>query len=92
VVASKPAARLEPVREPPPQPAEAEPRQFVTGAGPHRLVIFERQPGARAIAWTAGVFKNARRCTRNGVKTIIHRMNEGGRSSPAEIWYECQPV
>jgi hypothetical protein len=88
----KPAVRQQQAIEPPPRPAEAEPPQFVTGAGPHRLVIFEREPGARATAWSVGVFKNARRCTRFGVKAIIHRMNETGRPTPGEIWYECQPV
>jgi hypothetical protein len=87
----KPAARQQQI-EPPPRPAEAEPPQFVTGAGPHRLVIFEREPGSKATAWSVGVFKNARRCTRFGVKAIMHRMNESGRPTPGEIWYECQPV
>lgn len=87
----KPPARQQQL-EPPPRPAEAEPPQFVTGAGPHRLVIFEREPGSKATAWSVGVFKNARRCTRFGVKAIIHRMNESGRPTPGEIWYECQPV
>ena len=97
-LAAKPAPNKPPkpeVRqqiEPEPEPAEAEPRQFVTGAGPHRLVIFEREPGSKATAWSVGVFKNARRCTRFGVKAIMHRMNESGRPTPGEIWYECQPV
>lgn len=92
VVQEKPVARREPVREPEPQPVDEDPPQFVPVAGPHKLVIFERQPGARATAWNVGVFKNARRCSRFGVKAIMHRMNETGRETPGEIWYQCQPV
>ncbi|MFM8746016.1 MAG: J domain-containing protein [Aestuariivirga sp.] len=100
-LAATPAPKKPPPKPAAPQEAELdtrmsdldpEPRQFVTGAGPHRLVVFERQPGAKATAWSVGVFKNARRCTRFGVKAIIHRMNETGRPTPGEIWYECQPV
>lgn len=92
VVQEKPIVRREPVREPEPQPVDEDPPQFVPVAGPHKLVIFERQPGARATAWNVGVFKNARRCSRFGVKAIMHRMNETGRETPGEIWYQCQPV
>ncbi len=58
--------------------------------GPYRLVIFERPHGAQILAWNAGVFKSARRCTRVGVNTVQRRLNDFGPS--ARVWYECQPL
>ena len=50
----------------------------------------ERPRGAQILAWNAGVFKSARRCTRVGVNTVQRRLNDFGPS--ARVWYECQPL
>lgn len=64
------------------------------GGGPYRLVIFERQPGRQATAWSAGVvFKSMGKCTRQGVKAVLRRT--AGMDPYAEnvrIWYECQQL
>jgi hypothetical protein len=60
--------------------------------GPYRLVIWERQPGRQATAWSAGVvFKSMGKCTRQGVKAVLRRT--AGMDPYAEntrVWYECQ--
>lgn len=62
------------------------------GGGPYRLVIFERQPGRQATAWSAGVvFKSMGKCTKQGVKAVLRRT--AGMDPYAEnvrVWYECQ--
>lgn len=64
------------------------------GGGPYRLVIFERQPGRQATAWSAGVvFKSMGKCTRQGVKAVLRRT--AGMDPYAEnvrVWYECQQL
>jgi hypothetical protein len=61
--------------------------------GPYRLVIFERPRGEKAIAWTAGVFKSVRGCTRYGIETVQRRVNDRWvELSAARIWYECHPL
>jgi hypothetical protein len=64
------------------------------GRGPYRLVIFERQPGRQATAWSAGVvFKSMGKCTKQGVKAVLRRT--AGMDPYAEntrVWYECQQL
>jgi DnaJ-domain-containing protein 1 len=60
------------------------------GGGPYRLVIFERQPGRQATAWSAGVvFKSIGKCTRQGVKAVLRRTG-GMDPDGTRVWYECQ--
>jgi hypothetical protein len=62
------------------------------GLGPYRLVIFERQPGRQATAWSAGVvFKSIGKCTRQGVKAVLRRTGGTGPDG-TRIWYECQQL
>lgn len=62
------------------------------GEGPYRLVIFERQPGRQATAWSAGVvFKSIGKCTRQGVKAVLRRTSGLGPDG-TRVWYECQQL
>ena len=86
----------------PPPPPGMEPPGFESdyppsgfrppGGGPYRLVIFERQPGRQATAWSAGVvFKSMGKCTKQGVKAVLRRT--AGMDPYVEnvrVWYECQ--
>ena len=63
------------------------------GGGPYRLVIFERQPGRQATAWSAGVvFKSIGKCTRQGVKAVLRRSATDPYSDGTRVWYECQQL
>lgn len=64
------------------------------GEGPYRLVIFERQPGQQATAWSAGVvFNSMGKCTRVGVKTVLRRTAAlDPYAGSTRVWYECQQL
>ena len=64
---------------------------FLPGRGPYRLVIFERQPGRPATAWSAGVvFKSIGKCTKQGVKAVLRRTGGDPYGDGTRVWYECQ--
>ena len=64
------------------------------GMGPYRLVIFERQPGQQATAWSAGVvFNSMGKCTKVGVKTVLRRTAAmDPYADGVRVWYECQQL
>jgi len=64
------------------------------GNGPYRLVIWERQPGRQATAWSAGVvFKSMGKCTRQGVKAVLRRTSGmDPYADDVRVWYECQQL
>ena len=70
------------------------PPGFRPGPGPYRLVIWERQPGRQATAWSAGVvFKSMGKCTRQGVKAVLRRTGGmDGYGDGTRVWYECQQL
>ncbi len=73
-------------------PPPGYPQGGLPGLGPYRLVIFERQPGRQATAWSAGVvFKSIGKCTRQGVKAVLRRTG-GMDPDGTRIWYECQQL
>ena len=57
-------------------------------------MIWERQPGRQATAWSAGVvFKSMGKCTKQGVKAVLRRTGgmEPYGASP-RVWFECQQL
>ena len=70
------------------------PPRAMPGMGPYRLVIFERQPGQQATAWSAGVvFNSMGKCTKVGVKTVLRRTSAmDPYSNGVRVWYECQQL
>lgn len=92
----QPARQVQPqpdAQEPEQEQAQARPRlQRMAQQGPYRLVIFQRQPGGEATAWSAGLlFESQGRCVRFGVKTVLRRLASQPGADRGDIWYECQP-